>query len=375
MSKNRIGFATDFNLINSNVGIGTTNPLAKLDVIGDVRVTGIITAASVNVTDNSSYKIGGTDVVSATTLGSGVTISSLTNVSPNLINSRTELTVGQPSSSDFLLLYDVSDSSLKKATIQNAALQGVQGATGLTGATGVSVTGATGLTGATGVSVTGATGADSTVAGATGLTGATGAASTVAGATGLTGATGVSVTGATGANSTVAGATGLTGATGIRGSTGITGATGSAGGGSITANAPGGITYYPLFTNQSSAGSLTDINISTSKLTFNDSTGTFSATIFTSLSDGTQKTDVQPIENAINIVKQLQGVKYRWIDNHNQPSVGVIAQEIEKVLPEVVSTNDKGLKSVSYGNIVGVLIEAIKEQQVRIEELERKLNA
>jgi hypothetical protein len=46
MSKNRIGFATDFNLINSNVGIGTTNPLAKLDVIGDVRVTGIITASS-----------------------------------------------------------------------------------------------------------------------------------------------------------------------------------------------------------------------------------------------------------------------------------------------------------------------------------------
>jgi hypothetical protein len=52
----------------------------------------------------------------------------------------------------------------------------------------------------------------------------------------------------------------------------------------------------------------------------------------------------------------------------------VIAQEVEKVLPELVVEND-GVKSVSYGNIVGVLIEAIKEQQVRIEELERKLNA
>ena len=66
--------------------------------------------------------------------------------------------------------------------------------------------------------------------------------------------------------------------------------------------------------------------------------------------------------------------RYDWINN-NKPSIGVIAQDIEKVLPEVVETNSNGLKSVSYGNIVGVLIEAIKEQQVRIEELERKLNA
>ena len=105
---------------------GATLPTGKtISGSGDLNISGIITASSVNVTGNSSYKIGGTDVVSATTLGSGVTISSLSSVSPNLINLRTELTVGQPSSSDFLLLYDVSDSSLKKATIENAALQGV----------------------------------------------------------------------------------------------------------------------------------------------------------------------------------------------------------------------------------------------------------
>ena len=73
-------------------------------------------------------------------------------------------------------------------------------------------------------------------------------------------------------------------------------------------------------------------------------------------------------------MKQLEGVRYDWINN-NKPSIGVIAQDIEKVLPEVVTINNNGLKSVSYGNIVGVLIEAIKEQQVRIEELEKKLNA
>jgi hypothetical protein len=105
------------------------------------------------------------------------------------------------------------------------------------------------------------------------------------------------------------------------------------------------------------------------------STETIFATVFTSLSDETQKTDITAITDAIETVKQLNGVKYKWIDNHNQPSIGVIAQDIEKVLPEVVTTNKNGLKSVSYGNIVGVLIEAIKEQQVRIEDLERKLNA
>ena len=79
--------------------------------------------------------------------------------------------------------------------------------------------------------------------------------------------------------------------------------------------------------------------------------------------------------NALDLVMQMNGVYYDWIDNHNTGSVGVIAQEMEKILPEVVTTNDRGLKTVSYGNIVGVLIEAIKEQQVRIEELERKSNA
>jgi hypothetical protein len=125
----------------------------------------------------------------------------------------------------------------------------------------------------------------------------------------------------------------------------------------------------------STSGTPTQTSVSSTKLNFNPSTGTLSATIFTSLSDKTQKTDITPITNAIETVKQLNGVKYRWIDNHNQPSIGVIAQEIEKVLPEVVTTNEDGIKSVSYGNIVGVLIEAIKEQQVRIEELERKINA
>ena len=97
--------------------------------------------------------------------------------------------------------------------------------------------------------------------------------------------------------------------------------------------------------------------------------------MFTSLSDETQKTNIRPIENALELVTQINGVYYDWKDGHNSSSIGVIAQEIEKVIPEVVTTNDRGLKTVSYGNLIGVLIEAIKEQQIRIEELEKKINA
>ena len=53
----------------------------------------------------------------------------------------------------------------------------------------------------------------------------------------------------------------------------------------------------------------------------------------------------------------------------DKKSIGVIAQEIEKVVPEVVKEDDKGMKSVAYGNISGLLIEAIKELKAEIEEL------
>ena len=64
----------------------------------------------------------------------------------------------------------------------------------------------------------------------------------------------------------------------------------------------------------------------------------------------------------------MRGVSYNKIDS-KENSIGVIAQEVEKVLPEVVHTDGEGMKSVAYGNIVGVLIEAIKDQQRQIDEL------
>ena len=152
---------------------------------------------------------------------------------------------------------------------------------------------------------------------------------------------------------------------------GISWAAPSSGGATVN-NSPSG-TLYPTMSSGTS-GTYSIAYVSSSALTFTSSTGTLSATQFTSLSDATQKTNVRPIENPIELTKQLDGVRFDWVDN-NKPSLGLIAQEVEKVLPELVETNNEGIKSVSYSNMIGLLIEAIKEQQIRIEELERKLNA
>ena len=128
-------------------------------------------------------------------------------------------------------------------------------------------------------------------------------------------------------------------------------------------------THYPLFSSVTS-GTIT-ANVSSTKLNFKPSTGNFSATSFTSLSDVNKKENITRIDNALVITQQLEGVRFDWKDTH-EPSLGLIAQEVEKILPELVETSDDGTKSVSYGNIIGVLIEAIKEQQKQIDELKRR---
>ena len=130
-------------------------------------------------------------------------------------------------------------------------------------------------------------------------------------------------------------------------------------------------TFYPTLSSATS-GSYTTAVISSTKLTFNPSTGNFSATQFTSLSDKTLKTNIRPIENSVALVQRLQGVRFDWLEN-NKPSLGLIAQEVEEVIPELVET-DNGIKSVSYSNMIGVLVEAIKEQQNQIEELKTEIS-
>jgi len=91
----------------------------------------------------------------------------------------------------------------------------------------------------------------------------------------------------------------------------------------------------------------------------------------TETSDVRVKTDIENIENALYKVQQINGVTYNRTDIESDRKVGVIAQEVEVVLPEAVNTDEDGNKSVAYGNMVGLLIEAIKEQQTQIEELKK----
>jgi hypothetical protein len=95
-------------------------------------------------------------------------------------------------------------------------------------------------------------------------------------------------------------------------------------------------------------------------------TGTVQGAEVTATSDERLKSDIQTIDNALDKVMNMRGVSYT---KQAEKGIGVIAQEIEKVLPEVVT--DGEYKSVAYGNIVGVLIEAIKEQQKQIDELKK----
>ena len=106
----------------------------------------------------------------------------------------------------------------------------------------------------------------------------------------------------------------------------------------------------------------------------NSLAGSFTATgDITAYSDARVKENIKTLPNALESVKQMRGVTYNKIGEEKQ-SIGVIAQELEEVVPQLVHTNEEGMKSVAYGNITALLIEALKEQQEQIEELKAQLD-
>ena len=100
--------------------------------------------------------------------------------------------------------------------------------------------------------------------------------------------------------------------------------------------------------------------------------GTITCIDVNSTSDINLKENIHQIKNPLDKVIQINGVGFRWKDSKEE-AMGVIAQDIEEVIPELVK-NSNGTKTVNYNGLVGVLIEAIKEQQRQIEELKKQIN-
>ena len=98
-------------------------------------------------------------------------------------------------------------------------------------------------------------------------------------------------------------------------------------------------------------------------------TGVVTATTFNSTSDIKLKNNVTTVVNALEVVNQLRGVRFDWKES-GVGDYGVIAQELEEVLPELVSQGDP--KTVNYNGIIGVLIESIKELSEKVKSLEDK---
>ena len=158
----------------------------------------------------------------------------------------------------------------------------------------------------------------------------------------------------------------------------------------ISVNSISASIYHEIYTTQS-------INLGSGSFQFGDSTDdthVFTGSVFMTgsltvtgiisasddiiafaSSDERLKDNVTPIASALDKVNLIGGYEFDWNSNsnHSGHDVGVIAQEIEKVLPEVVATRDNGYKAVRYEKIVALLIQAVKEQQLQIDELKSKL--
>jgi hypothetical protein len=129
----------------------------------------------------------------------------------------------------------------------------------------------------------------------------------------------------------------------------------------------GGDIRSPVFYDSNNTGYYLDASSTGTSL--NVAGAIVAASSVTAYSDVRVKYDIQPITDAVNKVKQLNGVTFLRNDVEDTRQTGVIAQDVLKVLPEAVRGSEKEMYRVAYGNMVGLLVEAIKEQQSEIDEL------
>lgn len=326
-------------LVNSNlsidgsgfVGVGTTVPLARLDVRGGLGVTAASNFGS-SITVASLVSNG---AVSGTTItGTAATLTSSQNsgleraaniVSNTWIHATQNLTV--------------ASATLSTSTTTGAAV--VTGGVGVGG--NINVGGTRNLfTGFVGVGTSAILGANSNVFSVYGTAmvfGNIDLGNTTSGTSGIYFADGTfQTTASSGAAITIADDT--------------------------TTNA----TRYVSFVS-SISGTATTLNVSSTKLYFNPSTGTLNATVFNSLSDRELKTDIVPISSPFDKISAITGVGFKWKE-HGTRSYGVIAQELAAILPELVSDTDP--KTVNYSGLIAFLIECVKDLDQRLKAIETR---
>ena len=158
--------------------------------------------------------------------------------------------------------------------------------------------------------------------------------------------------------------------------TGISEVTISGGGGG---GSPGGSDGQIQYNNGGAFGGATQLfyDDSNNRVGINSATptesldviGSVKATDFNTTSDQNLKDNIKTIENPLSKVLSIRGVNFEWKDS-NKASAGVIAQEVEKVLPELVT--GQNTKTVNYNGLIGLLIETVKEQQKQIDTLNEK---
>jgi hypothetical protein len=136
----------------------------------------------------------------------------------------------------------------------------------------------------------------------------------------------------------------------------------------ITDETASASTYYPMLSVGTSSSNAA--NVSSSKLSFTPSTGLLTSTDYNSSSDMTLKQDFTPIQNPLDIIGQLTGFGFTWKES-NQKAYGLSAQEVEKVIPEIVKDRPDGTKGINYMNLTAFLIEAIKDLKQEIEALKK----
>jgi hypothetical protein len=146
----------------------------------------------------------------------------------------------------------------------------------------------------------------------------------------------------------------------------------SAGSIAVTDDTTTNANYYPTMSSATS-GTLSPAYISTTKLSFNPSTGQLTIVDLNSTSDRNLKDNIETIQDPVAMLLRMRGVGFNWRDT-DRKSYGVVAQELEQILPELVHTNPENFKTVNYLPLIAFLIEAVKQQQTQIDALVEKIS-